>query len=102
MSNSGNTLWHGRFEGGPAAELMAYTESLSFDQRLWPDDIDGSRAHVKGLRKVGILTEAECESVLRALDQVAQSLIRPIARPNITELADRRYLLVSRMGDQRP
>ena len=36
-------LWHGRFEGGPAAELMAFTESLSFDRRLWPDDIAGSR-----------------------------------------------------------
>ena len=67
-------LIHGGIEGGPAAELMAYTESLSFDQRLWPDDIEGSRAHVKGLRKVGILTDAECESVLQALDHVAQEM----------------------------
>ena len=48
-SDDGQTLWHGRFEGGPAAELMAFTESLSFDRRLWPDDIAGSRAHVRGL-----------------------------------------------------
>ena len=33
----------------PPTALMAYTESLPFDQRLWPDDIAGSRAHVRGL-----------------------------------------------------
>ena len=71
---SGNTLWHGRFEGGPAAELMAYTESLSFDRRLWPDDIEGSRAHVRGLTRAGILSEAERDSVLTALDTVADEL----------------------------
>ena len=38
--SGGNTLWHGRFEGGPAASLMAFTESLSFDRRLWLDDND--------------------------------------------------------------
>jgi argininosuccinate lyase len=65
------TLWHGRFEGGPAAELMAYTESLSFDRRLWPDDIEGSRAHVRGLARALIITEAERDAVLAALDTVA-------------------------------
>ncbi len=69
-----STLWHGRFEGGPAAELMAYTESLSFDQRLWPDDIAGSVAHVRGLARVGILTEAERDAVLVALEQVASEM----------------------------
>jgi len=71
---SGNTLWHGRFEGGPAAELMAYTESLSFDQRLWPDDIEGSRAHVRMLAHVGILGAAERDAVLSALDTVAAEM----------------------------
>ena len=45
----GSTLWHGRFAGGPADALMAYTVSLPFDRRLWRDDIAGSRAHVGGL-----------------------------------------------------
>ena len=70
----GNTLWHGRFEGGAAAELMAYTESLSFDRRMWPDDIAGSRAHVRGLARVGLLTETERDAVLAALDTVAAEL----------------------------
>ena len=67
-------MWHGRFEGGPAAELMAFTESLSLDWRLWPDDVEGSRAHVRGLARVGILSTLECDSVLAALDVVADEL----------------------------
>jgi argininosuccinate lyase len=70
----GSTLWHGRFEGGPAAELMAYTESLSFDQRLWPDDIEGSRAHVRGLCRSQIITDVERDQVLAALDTAAGEL----------------------------
>ncbi|NMD22838.1 MAG: argininosuccinate lyase, partial [Actinobacteria bacterium] len=73
-SDQGRALWHGRFEGGPAAELMAFTESLSFDKRLWPDDIAGSVAHVHGLAHVGILTEIERDSVLAALDRVAREM----------------------------
>ena len=34
-----STLWHGRFDGGPADELLAYTVSLAYDRRLAPDDI---------------------------------------------------------------
>ena len=68
------TLWHGRFEGGPAAELMAFTESLSFDRRLWPDDIVGSRAHVRGLAKALLINEVERDAILAALDQVETEL----------------------------
>jgi argininosuccinate lyase len=68
------TLWHGRFSGGPADELMAFTASLSFDRRLWPDDITGSRAHVRGLHRVGILSDDEAAAVLAALDTVWQEL----------------------------
>ncbi len=74
--DTGQTLWHGRFEGGPAAELMAFTESLSFDRRLWRDDIDGSRAHVRGLARAAIISQAECDRVLTALDVVADELGR--------------------------
>ena len=68
--SGGKALWHGRFEGGPAAELMAYTESISFDKQLWADDIAGSIAHVKGLAHVGILSTIERDSVLAALQTV--------------------------------
>ncbi len=70
----GKTLWHGRFDGGPAAELMAFTESLSFDRRLWPDDIEGSRAHVRGLARASLITEGERDAILVALDHVAAEM----------------------------
>ena len=70
MSDSGKTLWHGRFAGGPAEELLEYTVSLPFDRRLWPDDIVGSRAHVVGLEHVGLLTPGERDAILAALDVV--------------------------------
>ena len=59
MSNDAKHLWHGRFAYGPSDELMAFTESIGFDQRLWLDDLNGSRAHVKMLGAVGLLTNDE-------------------------------------------
>jgi len=69
-----STLWHGRFGAGPAEELLAYTASLPFDQRLAGDDITGSRAHVRGLVRAGLLDADEAAAVLGALDTVADEL----------------------------
>jgi argininosuccinate lyase len=70
----GRTLWHGRFADGPSDELLAFTESLSFDQRLASDDIEGSRAHVRMLGDVGLLGADEVTVVLDALDAVEREL----------------------------
>jgi len=67
---SGQTLWHGRFEGGPDEALMAYNDSLAFDSRMWREDIACSRAHVVGLARVGLITDAERDAVVAALDTV--------------------------------
>ena len=69
-----STLWHGRFAEGPADELLAFTVSLPFDQRLAPDDLVGSRAHVRGLVRAGILDGDESALVLAALDRVGDEL----------------------------
>jgi argininosuccinate lyase len=71
---SGSTLWHGRFEGGPDAALMAYTASLPFDRRLWRDDIAGSRAHVSGLARVGLISSDERDAIQAALDRVEREI----------------------------
>ena len=73
-ASTGATLWHGRFASGPADELLAYTASLPFDQRLWPQDIRGSWAHVRGLGRAGLLDERDVAMVLDALEQVAGEL----------------------------
>ena len=68
---SSQPLWHGRFSSAPSDDLLAFTESLSFDVRLWRDDIDGSLAHVRGLGRSGILASSEVSAICAALDQVA-------------------------------
>ena len=68
------TLWHGRFDRGPAEELLAFTVSLPFDQRLAADDLVGSRAHVRGLVRAGILDVAEAGLVQAALDRVEEEI----------------------------
>src|SRR6185369_15111958 len=74
QSNGAQPLWHGRFGEGPAEELLAYTVSLPFDRRLAPDDLAGSKAHVKGLGRAGILSAEEVAALLTALDTVADEL----------------------------
>jgi argininosuccinate lyase len=68
------TLWQGRFGDEPAEELLAFTSSLSFDLRLAPDDLAGSRAHVRGLERAGVMTHDEVGIVLTALDRVEEEL----------------------------
>ncbi len=69
------TLWHGRFgDGVPADELLAYTVSLPFDRRLASDDLTGSRAHVRGLARAGLLSDADAGILLAALDHVGEEL----------------------------
>jgi argininosuccinate lyase len=68
------TLWSGRFEGGPSEELLAFTVSLPFDQRLAVDDIVGSRAHVRGLQRAGLLSPEDAGILLAALEHVAEEL----------------------------
>jgi len=60
----------GRFTGGPAAEAAQFTESISFDWRLWRHDILGSLAHAAMLRKIGVLTRAEQVAITRGLNKI--------------------------------
>ncbi|MFV0306367.1 MAG: argininosuccinate lyase [Desertimonas sp.] len=53
---------------------MDYTVSLPFDRRLWREDVTGSRAHVGGLLRAGLLDETEHGAIVAALDQVADEL----------------------------
>ncbi len=63
-------LWSKRMRKPPAKEMMAFTESASFDRELWRDDLDGSVAHVRGLGYTGVLDEADVARLLEALDTV--------------------------------
>jgi argininosuccinate lyase len=61
-------LWGGRFKEGESKLMEDFNSSLSFDKRLYKEDILGSKAHVKMLAKCGIVTIAEGELILVGLD----------------------------------
>lgn len=56
-------LWGGRFSGETRGEVAKFSESISFDQRLYKYDIAGSIAHVTMLAKQGIIPEASAEAI---------------------------------------
>jgi argininosuccinate lyase len=60
----------GRFTGGPAAEVAQFTESISFDWRLWRHDILGSMAHAEMLHKIGVLKQNELSAIIRGLNKI--------------------------------
>jgi argininosuccinate lyase len=64
----------GRFAGGPAADVAQFTESISFDHRLWKHDLLGSMAHATMLRKIGVLTKSELRAILRGLDAIGREI----------------------------
>ncbi len=64
----------GRFAGGPAADVARFTESVSFDHRLWRHDILGSLAHATMLRKIGVLTKKELRAIVRGLNTIGQEI----------------------------
>jgi argininosuccinate lyase len=64
----------GRFTDGPSAEVARFTESISFDWRLWRQDIRGSIAHARMLRQVGLLTRAECRAILKGLAAIGREI----------------------------
>ncbi len=68
------TLWHGRLSGGTADVVMHYSVSLHFDRQLAHDDLAGSRAHVRGLGRGGLLSTDEVAQLLAALDLVEAEL----------------------------
>jgi argininosuccinate lyase len=64
----------GRFAGGPAAEVAQFTESISFDWRLWRHDILGSMAHAQMLRAIGVLKKKELVAIVRGLDAIGKEI----------------------------
>ena len=60
-------LWGGRFTRDTDASVEEFTSSISFDQRMYRQDILGSMAHARMLGRCGILTQAETDSIIAGL-----------------------------------
>ncbi len=62
-----NQMWGGRFAAGPDAIMEAINASISYDQRMAPQDIAGSRAHAAMLAATGIVTDKDAETMREGL-----------------------------------
>ncbi|HIQ54880.1 MAG TPA: argininosuccinate lyase [Pseudomonas pachastrellae] len=65
-----NQSWGGRFSEPVDAFVARFTASVDFDQRLYKHDIQGSIAHATMLAKVGVLTEAERDTIIEGLNTI--------------------------------
>ncbi|MEM9701936.1 MAG: argininosuccinate lyase, partial [Planctomycetota bacterium] len=94
--------WGGRFEGGTDPRVEAFTESISFDARLAPYDVAGSKAHATMLSEVGLLTDEERDGIHAGLDEILKE-IEAGDFPFRTELEDVHMhiesALTARIGD---
>jgi argininosuccinate lyase len=62
--------WGGRFNAATDRRVEQFTESISFDRRLFEHDIRGSIAHAEMLSHVGLLTPEECQQIVRGLTDI--------------------------------
>lgn len=67
-------LWGGRFTKETDRLVYNFNASLSFDKRLYKQDIKGSMAHASMLAKQGILTELEEEEILSGLQEILKDI----------------------------
>jgi argininosuccinate lyase len=71
-----NKPWSGRFGGNTDRRVEEFTESISFDRRLFKQDVQGSAAHARMLLRVGLLTVDECQQIVRALSEIQAEIER--------------------------
>ena len=65
-----NTQWGGRFTESTDQFVQSFTASVTFDQRMYRQDIAGSRAHATMLQKTGVLSEQDVAAIHGGLDAI--------------------------------
>jgi argininosuccinate lyase len=73
-TSGGGKLWAGRYEDAQAPLFERLNASIPFDHVLAPFDIAGSRAHIRMLASIGVVTKEECDRILDGLQQVAREV----------------------------
>jgi argininosuccinate lyase len=66
--------WGGVFEGATDPRVEKFTESVSFDRRLYAQDIRGSVAHARMLSTVGVLTAEEASKIIAGLEEIGSEI----------------------------
>ena len=69
-----NSMWGGAFGAAPSDIMQQINASIDVDQRLWQQDIEGSKAHCEMLIACGIISEIDGQKILNGLDVVANEI----------------------------
>jgi len=72
----GDKLWGGRFSEPTDAFVEEFTASIGFDWRLYPYDIEGSIAHARMLVQARVLSQSECDEIVRGLEGIKLDIER--------------------------
>ena len=95
---SSQRTWGGRFAAGPAELMTRINMSITFDKRLWREDIAASKAHAAMLRDQKIIGEADASAILEGLDRIAAEYERD-GVPERVELEDIHMTVEHRLGE---
>ena len=69
-----NKMWAGRSMTATAKEADDFNSSISFDSRMYRQDIEGSMAHAAMLAARGIITQSECDNIVTGLAGILEDL----------------------------
>lgn len=72
--DKGQSMWGGRFAATPSDIMEAINASIDVDQRMWREDIAGSRAHADMLSEMGIISTDDNDAIQTGLTQVAEEI----------------------------
>ena len=67
-------MWGGRFAAGQDSLMEEINASIEFDKRLAEQDILASKVHAQMLSKQKIISEADCQSIVKGLDHIASQI----------------------------
>ena len=69
-----SAMWGGRFSAGPSAVMEAINASIGFDQKLYAQDIQGSKAHAQMLADQGILSGDDAAAIIKGLEDIKSEI----------------------------
>ncbi len=74
VKKASNQMWGGRFASGPDAVMEAINASISFDKRLYAQDIRGSLAHAAMLAQTDIITAEDRDKITHGLNTILSEI----------------------------
>jgi argininosuccinate lyase len=92
-------MWGGRFAASPDETMKAINASIDVDQRMWREDIAGSKAHAAMLTATGILTQEDGQAIQAGLDEIANE-IEAGSFPFSTDLEDIHLNIEARLTER--